>query len=133
MSFGSYTSRTYNINLNNNYSYSGLGSFGLYTNRRSYGIGNYGYYGGETNYNRYSGCWTPTTILGTALTNQTNWGSTLYADLDSPTGISSINPFVDYSINRPYMGGGFTGFSLISSLTGGWVGPMGFNAGMIWA
>ena len=111
--------------------------FGFYTNMYSRGIGDFGYYGGYTNYSRYGnglslfGGYTGA-LLTTALTNRTNWGSTLYADLDSPSGVSSINPFVDYSINRPYLGGGFTGFSTISALTGGWVGPYGFNAGMLY-
>ena len=34
-----------------------------------------------------------------------------YANLDSPSGLSSPIPLINYTLNRPYMGG-FTGYGL---------------------
>ena len=34
-----------------------------------------------------------------------------YVNLESPSGLSSWNPVVNYAVNRPYMGG-FTGYTI---------------------
>lgn len=124
--FGSYTVNRYNIDLGGCYNnYNGIGNFGI-------GFGRIGYYGGYPDYSRYTSCFSPISfgasynplgfggaLLANSLVTPYNYGSSLYFDETSPSGVASVSPFVDYAINRPYLGGGFTGFSLFGALSGG--------------
>lgn len=53
-----------------------------------------------------------------------------YANLDSPSGLSSPFPLINYAVNRPYMGGftgyGINGFPLFGFNHSTAIGSLGF-------
>jgi hypothetical protein len=104
MSFGFYTFPQYSCF---NFGRCGFGA--------GYEIGGFGSYGSHL-YNFLGP--TATGWLAQSMVTPTNYVGTLYANLDSPSGVSSVAPLVDYAVNRPYYGG-FTGFSLWGAMTGG--------------
>lgn len=105
MSFGFYTFPQY-----------GFSSFGRCGFGAGYEFGGFGSYGSHL-YNFLGGMGTGWLVQ--SMVTPTNYTQTLYANLDSPSGVSSVAPLVDYAINRPYYNCGYSGFSLWGAMTGG--------------
>ena len=72
-----------------------------------WGYGGFGYSSYGCGFGGFGG------MLANSMVNSYNFGSSLYCDLDAPSGLASVSPLVNSAINYPFSYSGMFGSCLI--------------------